>query len=63
MYCLNNYKTQKSESFKNLQSENKTRNQRKNKKFRIVLSAGLGHCLEVGIAKIGKNNQYIHQQM
>jgi hypothetical protein len=27
------------------------------------LSAGLGHCLEIGNAKNGKNNQYIHQQM
>jgi len=69
MYCFNNDKTQKSESFKNLHGKvatnrrKKTRNQRKNKKFRTVLSASLGHCLEMGNAKNGKNNQYIHQQM
>ena len=29
----------------------------------IVLSASLGHCLEMRNAKNEKNNQYIHQQM
>jgi hypothetical protein len=27
------------------------------------LSAGLGHCLEMGNAKNEKNNQYIYQKM
>jgi len=27
------------------------------------LSAGLGHCLEMGNAKNVQNNHYIHQQM
>lgn len=59
MYCFNNHKTQKSESFKNLRSEVVT-NRRIKQEIRERtrnsghLSAGMGHCLEMGNAKNGK---------